>query len=88
MNNYKKLRELICDEEEIRNDLYVWYNIHWCGEEFEYVELRHILWYMKSKWVKFDDNWWLPVLSRINYELPLSEQEEACERVYNYLVTL
>lgn len=84
---YEKLRELICKEEEVKKDLLHEFPLYLVHEEFP-LELRHIFWYMKSKWVKFDDNWWLQVLSRINYELPLSEQEEACEAIYNYLITL
>lgn len=95
---YEKLRELICAEEEIRNDLLElretteeWYEV--IIKDVIELELRHILWYIKIRiWEERFRHFdlvnmyiiiWLPDFSK-----PPHEQEEACERIYDYLITL
>jgi len=86
---YEKLRSLLCEIEEIKEDLYAWISSTQKWEIFYDIELRHILWYMKNNEIQFQDNKKvIKIILLCNFSKPLSEQEESCEKIYNYLITI
>ena len=93
MNWYSQLRELLCKEDGIREDIEElreatedWYEV--IIRDKEELELRHILWYMEKKifWGGRDCLYYILTIS--DNKLPLSSQDEVCKKIYDYLITL
>lgn len=78
MHGYAKLRQLLCKEKEIRDQLIP--KLDW-----EELQLRHILWYAKEKLWLLNFNF---IINSIDLSKPLSSQDEVCEQIYDYLTTL
>jgi hypothetical protein len=71
---------------ELRETTEEWYEV--IIKDEQELELRHILWYVRLKERVFYDTSLTSILDKLDFSLPLSSQDEVCEAIYNYLITL